>query len=121
MANRNYIKRKSYELYTRAMKRSDSKTTVIEHMSSLIAYCEAHTEYRGDNPLCFTVKFFTEIFDAFRERKFISALFNEIHCFRHVYIFRHDKNQLRYNSIVAGLLITFQIVNSFINKIISQK
>lgn len=49
MASRNYIKRKSDELYTRAMEHGDSKATVIEHMSSLIAYCEAHTEYRGDD------------------------------------------------------------------------
>ena len=45
----NYMKRKSNELYARAMKHGNSEATVIEHMSSLIAYCEANTEYRGDD------------------------------------------------------------------------
>ena len=36
----NYMKRKSDELYARAMKHGNSEATVIEHMSSLIAYCE---------------------------------------------------------------------------------
>ena len=64
MANRNYIKRKSDELYTRAMKHGDSKATVIEHMSSLIAYCEAHTEYRGDDARLWAIERYNDELDA---------------------------------------------------------
>lgn len=52
----NYMKRKSNELYARAMKHGNSEATVIEHMTSLIAYCEANTEYRGDDARMWTIE-----------------------------------------------------------------
>lgn len=60
----NYMKRKSNELYTRAMKHGNSEATVIEHMSSLIAYCEANTEYRGDDARMWTIERYNDELDA---------------------------------------------------------
>ena len=60
----NYMKRKSNELYTRAMKHGNSEATVIEHMSSLIAYCEANTEYRGDDARMWAIERYNDELDA---------------------------------------------------------
>lgn len=59
-----YMKRKSNELYARAMKHGNSEATVIEHMSSLIAYCEANTEYRGDDARMWTIERYNDELDA---------------------------------------------------------
>lgn len=60
----NYMKRKSDELYARAMKHGNSEATVIEHMSSLIAYCEANTEYRGDDARMWAIERYNDELDA---------------------------------------------------------
>ena len=60
----NYMKRKSNELYTRAMKHGNSEATVIEHMSSLVAYCEANTEYRGDDARMWAIERYNDELDA---------------------------------------------------------
>ena len=59
-----YMKRKSNELYARAMKHGNSEATVIEHMSSLIAYCEANTEYRGDDARMWAIERYNDELDA---------------------------------------------------------
>ena len=60
----NYMKRKSNELYARAMKYGNSEATVIEHMTSLIAYCEANTEYRGDDARMWAIERYNDELDA---------------------------------------------------------
>lgn len=58
------MKRKSDELYARAMKHGNSEATVIEHMSSLIVYCEATTEYRGDDARMWAIERYNDELDA---------------------------------------------------------
>lgn len=64
MANRSYMKHKSNELYVRALKRGHSEATVTEHMSSLIAYCETITGYRGDDARMWAIERYNDELDA---------------------------------------------------------